>query len=84
VRSLLLHQSGFSKELRNSQMSPTKNHILVLLSGSKKASFGKEDFPVNPCRKECSLRGGPSNQKQQRGLLSVFPQQHRRLYVVCG
>ena len=25
-------------------MSPTKNHILILLSASEKASFGKEDF----------------------------------------
>jgi hypothetical protein len=25
-------------------MSPTKNHILIKLSESKKTSFGKEDF----------------------------------------
>jgi hypothetical protein len=25
-------------------MCPTKNHILILLSGSEKTSFGKEDF----------------------------------------
>jgi hypothetical protein len=27
-------------------MSPTKNHILILLSSSDKTSFGKEDFEV--------------------------------------
>src|SRR5437773_12005227 len=36
----------YSGERRRLPMSPTKNHILILLSSSDKTSLGKEDFQV--------------------------------------
>jgi hypothetical protein len=57
-------------------MSPTKNHILILLSESDKTSFGKEDFGSQSLpQKVFSAIGEVESEVNNGGFSAVFPQQ---------